>query len=242
MENFRKVEELLAWIVDFFAEKFGSSAILKGGMSLRLMHSPRFTNDVDYIFIPFDSKKDVKSMIEEEFSKVPGLKFESSLNSKALRILVNYGNQKAQVEISAEKECQSIPMSSSLLSVPYGRPAKIVRIMEPAVAFAHKIAAWNERELMRDLFDIYQYETLFGLTPDMGTLQKRLAKARSYANVVAAQNLKSLINKLQAAAGELNEASFEELKPLVPEEELVGLSYRMKPSVMELCEKLKEYL
>jgi hypothetical protein len=31
---------LLAWIIDFFATHFGNSAILKGGMSLRLMQSP----------------------------------------------------------------------------------------------------------------------------------------------------------------------------------------------------------
>ena len=44
MENFKSTEALLSWIVNFFAQKFGNSAILKGGMSLRLMHSPRYTN------------------------------------------------------------------------------------------------------------------------------------------------------------------------------------------------------
>lgn len=57
MDKLNSTEELLSWIVNFFAIHFGNSAILKGGMSLRLMHSPRYTNDVDYIFIPFDSKK-----------------------------------------------------------------------------------------------------------------------------------------------------------------------------------------
>ncbi|PWJ62784.1 MULTISPECIES: nucleotidyl transferase AbiEii/AbiGii toxin family protein [unclassified Fibrobacter] len=238
MENFRNVEELLAWIVDFFAVKFGNSAILKGGMSLRLMHSPRFTNDVDYIFIPFDSKKDVKTIIEDELSKINGLKFESSLNSKALRILISFGNQQAQIEISAEKDCPSIPMSSSLLSTPYGRPARIIRVMEPSIAFAHKIAAWNERGLMRDLYDVYQYDALFGLAPDTDVLQKRLKNARSYANVVAAKNMLSLIEKLQAFAKELKEVSFDELKPLLAEEDLAGLLYRMRPSILSLCEKL----
>ena len=51
MEKFENKEALLAWIVDFFSTSFGNSAILKGGMALRLMHSPRYTNDVDYIFI-----------------------------------------------------------------------------------------------------------------------------------------------------------------------------------------------
>ena len=60
MEKLESTKALLAWIVDFFAVNFGNSAILKGGMSLRLMHSPRYTNDVDYIFVPFGSKKKCK--------------------------------------------------------------------------------------------------------------------------------------------------------------------------------------
>ncbi len=73
MERFESTEALLAWIVDFFADRFGNSAILNGGMSLRLMHSPRYTNDVDYIFVPFDSKKDgrrTKVRIDPEFQGV----------------------------------------------------------------------------------------------------------------------------------------------------------------------------
>ena len=96
MEKFENTEALLAWIVDFFAVNFGNSAILKGGMSLRLMHSPRYTNDVDYIFVPFGSKKNAKSLVEGALSHVEGLRFESTMNSKALRILVEYGGQQAQ--------------------------------------------------------------------------------------------------------------------------------------------------
>jgi predicted nucleotidyltransferase component of viral defense system len=46
-------------------------------------------------------------------------------------------------------------MSSSPIASLYGMPPKIVRIVNLPIAFAHKIAAWNERELLRDLFDIY---------------------------------------------------------------------------------------
>lgn len=239
MENFKNVEALLAWIIDFFSISFGNSAVLKGGMALRLMHSPRYTNDVDYVFIPFDSKKDVKEIIEQALSKVDGLQYESSMNSKALRILVTYGSQRAQIEINVEKECASVPMSSALLSTAHGRPARILRIMEPSVSFSHKIAAWNERELMRDLYDIYQYESLFGILPQMDILNARLKKARSYKNVVAAQNLMDLVNKLMRTTATLNDSSFEDLRPLLSETELAGLSFRIKPAIMALCEKIK---
>jgi predicted nucleotidyltransferase component of viral defense system len=239
MEKFDNTEALLAWIVDFFATTFGNSAILKGGMALRLMHSPRYTNDVDYIFIPFDSKKDVKEIIEQALSKVDALQFESSMNSKALRILVTYGGRSAQIEVNVEKDCPSIPMSSALLSTVHGRPARVLRIMEPRVSFAHKIAAWNERELMRDLYDIYQYESLFRVKPRMDILQMRLEKSRSYKNVVAAQDMAGLIIKLTQWAENLNEVNMAELRPLLSEEEMAGLSFRMRPAILTLCEKLK---
>ena len=238
MENFKSTEALLSWIVDFFAQKFGNSAILKGGMSLRLMHSPRYTNDVDYIFIPFDSKKDAKTLVEEALSLVEGLKYNTTMNSKALRIIVDYAGQQAQIEINVEMECPSIPMSSSLLSTPYGYPARIIRVMEPGVAFAHKIAAWNERELMRDLYDVYQYESLFRTAPNMEILYKRLKSARSYKNVVVAKNIGALVEKMRKCAESLTENSFSELVPLLDAVELAGLSFRMRPSILALCDKM----
>ena len=238
MENFKSTEALLSWIVDFFAQKFGNSAILKGGMSLRLMHSPRYTNDVDYIFLPFDSKKDAKTLVEEALSLVEGLKYNTTMNSKALRIIVDYAGQQAQIEINVEMECPSIPMSSSLLSTPYGYPARIIRVMEPGVAFAHKIAAWNERELMRDLYDVYQYESLFRTAPNMEILYKRLKSARSYKNVVAAKNIGALVEKMRKCAESLTESSFSELVPLLDAVELAGLSFRMRPSILALCDKM----
>jgi len=240
MDKFNSTEELLAWIIDFFATHFGNSAILKGGMSLRLMHSPRYTNDVDYIFIPFDSKKNAKSFIESELKKVPNLEFQTGINSKALRILVNYGGQSAQIEISTEKECDSIPMSSSLLSSPYGRPNRIIRIQEPATAFAHKIAAWNERELLRDLYDIYQYKSAFHLSPKWQILKERLKKARSYKNVKAAKDFNTLIKKLSAAADTISEKTLKELRPLLNPEEMAGLEFRLKAAMLTLCEEMEK--
>ena len=240
MEMFKSTEALLSWIVDFFAQKFGNSAILKGGMSLRLMHSPRYTNDVDYIFVPFDSKKDVKTLVGEALAQVEGLSFNTTMNSKALRIIIDYAGQQAQIEINVEKKCPSIPMSSTLLSTPYGYPARIIRVMEPGAAFAHKIAAWNERELMRDLYDVYQYESLFKAMPRMDVLLVRLKKARSYRNVVAAKNLDGLVDKLRICAENLTEESFGELVPLLEHNELAGLSFRIRPSILALCDKMEK--
>ena len=160
------------------------------------------------------------------------------MNSKALRILLTYGGQSAQIEINVEKGCPSIPMSSALLSASHGRPTRILRIMEPSVSFAHKIAAWTERELMRDLYDMYQYESIFRVKPQMDILKARLAKARSYANVIAARDLNGLIGKMTERANRLDEDSLTELRPILSNDELAGLTFRLRASILALCEKL----
>ena len=44
-----KEQELLARVLDVFAQKFDKQAVLRGGMVLRILGSPRFTNDLDYV-------------------------------------------------------------------------------------------------------------------------------------------------------------------------------------------------
>lgn len=108
------------------------------------------------------------------------------------------------------------------------------------MSFAHKIAAWNERELMRDLYDIYQYESLFRISPRMDILQMRLKKARSYKGVAAARDIDELANKLAKIAEKLNDDIMTELRPLLSEEEFAGLAFRMRPAILDLCKKLQK--
>lgn len=234
MASFRTTEELLAWIVDFFAVEFGAHAILKGGMAMRLLQSPRYTNDVDYVFIPYQSKNDIKSLIDSKLKQVKGLEYKTTLSSKAMSILVSYGEQSAQIEISVQKECPSIVASTTLLSSPYGMTPRVVRIMSLPVSFAHKLAAWNERRLMRDLYDIYQYATAMKIQPDSSTLKSRLVKPRAYRNVQPAKSITSLKHDLNTVANSLTEDSLLELVPLLPESELAGLSLRMQIALRRL--------
>jgi len=234
MKNFRNTEELLAWVINFFADEFGNNAVIRGGMALRLLNSPRYTNDIDYVFVPFKSKNKLKPLIEKKLSGVKGLEFGISLNSKVMVVNINYLSQSCQVEISIENECKSQAMSSSAVASVYGMPAKIVRITELSVAFAHKIAAWNERELLRDLFDIYQYKATLRVEPDMEILQKRLAKPRNYPNINPAKNINELKEKLLATANNLlREESIYELKPLLPKAELAGLHLKIAVALRE---------
>ena len=234
MENFKNTEELLAWVVNFFATEFGNHAIIRGGMALRLLNSPRYTNDIDYVFVPFTSKKEIRPLIEQKLSMVEGLVFNITLNSKVMNVNINYLSQNCQIEINVENECQSLAMSSSPLASLYGMPARIVRILDLSIAFAHKIAAWNERELLRDLFDIYQYKAILRVEPDLKILQKRLAKVRIYPKAKPARNIKALRKKLLLAVNELSEQKMQELKPLLPEAELAGLHLRIAAAVCDV--------
>ena len=131
-------------------------------------------------------------------------------------------------------------MSSALLSASHGRPTRILRIMEPSISFAHKIAAWNERELMRDLYDMYQYESILRAKPQIDILKKRLAKALSYANVVAVRDLDGLIGKMKDRADNLDENRLAELRPILSNDELAGLTFRLKASISAICEMLNQ--
>jgi len=233
MGNFRNTEELLAWVINFFADEFGSNAIIRGGMALRLLNSPRYTNDIDYVFVPFKSKKEIMPLIEKKLASVSGLDFRITLNSKVMAVNINYLAQSCLLEINVEENYESQAMSSSAITLQYGLPAKVVRIAELSTAFAHKIAAWNERELLRDLFDVYQYKTILRAEPNLETLQKRLVKPRGYPNVKPAKSLSELKEKLVEAANKLNEKDIDELKPLLAEPELAGLHLRIAAAVRE---------
>lgn len=238
MAAFRSTEELLAWLVDFASLRLGSHAILKGGMALRLLQSQRYTNDVDLVLVPFRSKRDAEATILGELRKVEGLEVESSMNSKALRLLVRHGGQSAQVEVSARESCPSEPASTTLLSAPYGLPPRFIRIMALPEAFAQKTAAWNERRLMRDIYDMYVFKSILQVAMDFATLDERLEQAKPNRGVRPAKNRRELVEALLACASNLGEGDIAELRPLLPESELVGLAVRLKAALGRIATEL----
>ncbi len=46
-------EGLMVWLMNYLADTFGNSAVLKGRMELPLLDCPRHTNDIDYVFAPY---------------------------------------------------------------------------------------------------------------------------------------------------------------------------------------------
>ena len=76
-----KEQALLVKVLDLFAQRFDKKAVLCGGMVLRILGCERLTNDLDYIFVPYKSKKDIVKNIVSTLQEIDGAKVKYSLNS-----------------------------------------------------------------------------------------------------------------------------------------------------------------
>lgn len=237
-------ESLFLWIMHRFAESFEEHAVLKGGMALRLVDSPRGTTDIDYVFVPFRSKRDVRQDIERVLREIDGADVSVSLHSKMLRADVRIDNAAVQVEVSVATTCDSAAMATGGFATSLGQPSQVVRVMEWSTALAHKLAAWNERRLLRDLYDCYFLSARVGAEPDMEILQERLDNVRSRRPELKARSIMSreeLASALRDAAAAIDEPAIAaELGPLLPETEMAGLKVRLRAAILRLADGLHE--
>jgi predicted nucleotidyltransferase component of viral defense system len=229
-------------IINVLADRFGSNAILKGGMQLRLVDCPRFTNDLDYVFIPFSSKKEIKDRILKTLNEIPELTVSYTINSKCIRYLVAYGEINVQLEVNIALECESEEMSTSTLAKSKNQQGRIIRVMNFNTALAHKLAAWNERDLIRDLYDAYYLFVVLHAKPDLLVLKQRLARVESRKKNIkpTAMSIDAFIAKLEFTANNLTaEMVKNELKDYMQLEELAGLDKKIIGGISKLVEFLK---
>lgn len=245
MPELKTQEDLMVWIMNQLAAKLPNHAILKGGMLFRLLDSPRPTNDLDYVFVPYRSKKNVLPLIEEALSVLDGLRMSATFHSTAVRIIVTYRNLRVQVEANVADECPSEEMSTVALAAKAGLLPQIIRVMRYDVALAHKLAAWNERALIRDLYDAHFLFSHLKILPDHLALERRLrrvqpAKALKTKSVAKSMTLAEFWDKLETKTAALLQADINaELSPILAKEELAGLERRIKASLFQLIEKMR---
>ncbi len=159
---------LFLWVMHRFTEVFEDHAILKGGMALRLVDSPRSTTDIDYVLVPYSSKKDVIDRIKAVLSELEA-EVHIAAHSKMLRADVRVDEAAIQIEISVAATCRATPMATGGFARAQGQPSHVIRVMSWDHALAHKLAAWNERRLLRDLYDCYFLAQRLGESPDLET-------------------------------------------------------------------------
>lgn len=242
MPDISSQEGLMIFLINTFAETFPQSAILKGGMCLRLLDCPRLTNDIDYVFVPYDSKKDIVDVVTSALDEIEGLRYDYNLNSKCFRMRVQYGGFSTQIEMSVARECPAAPLSTASLSRRLGLLGRVVLVTRYDISMANKLAAWNERGLIRDLYDLYFLFAMVQARPDMGLLMKRLRNVGSSPRNrnPKQMTLDQLIQKFRKVLVSL---SFEdisaELSDYLPQNELDGLDIKIRTQLLLLCDYLE---
>jgi predicted nucleotidyltransferase component of viral defense system len=231
----------MIFLINTFAEAFPQSAILKGGMCLRLLDCPRLTNDIDYVFIPFRSKKDILEGVTSVLDGIEGLTYEYSMNSKCLRIRIQYGDLSTQIEANVAEEYAATSVSTASISRQLGTLGRVVQVSSYDVSMANKLAAWNERDLVRDLYDLYFLYTMVKAKPDMVVLEKRLQKVASTPRNrnPRRMTLDQLLAKLRARLATLSDSDISlELSDYLPNDELQGLAVKIRAQLLQFCDSL----
>ena len=170
-----KQQRLLVEVMNLFAAKFNKKVVLRGGMVLRVLGCERLTNDLDYIFMPYKSQNDIIKEILTVLNEIENAKIKYSLNSKCLRIILKVNDISIQIEAKVAIEAPTQILSTKELSAEYGFPPCLIQVLDYPVALANKMAAWNERRLIRDIYDIWFFLKM-DIKPDTTTLQERLKK------------------------------------------------------------------
>ncbi|MFV1980641.1 MAG: nucleotidyl transferase AbiEii/AbiGii toxin family protein [Rhodothermia bacterium] len=230
------------WLIHRFAEEFEDHAILKGGLVLRLLDSPRLTNDIDFVLVPYSKKREIAPKVRAIIEELADADVDINLHSSMLRATIRIDGVGVQVECAVAPECPSIPMTTAAMAEVNGYPPKVIRVMDPAVALAHKLAAWNERRLIRDLYDAYFFVARVGVEPDLATLEDRLRSIRSRRPELKRTRTMTIAvfkDVLSQALTKLTDRDVdEELGGLLPAAARVGLSVQIRVALTGALQSL----
>lgn len=237
-------EKLLLQVIHFLSEKFKETLVLEGGMLLRLLNSPRSTQDVDYYWISEKSKKTLATEIRTAFDRFQaGRVTDIRLNSRGIFLDMESTEQetdKIMIELNVVPSL-NLPsefVSTAPVSNRYALTGRIVATIALPEAFAHKIAASLERDTARDIHDIAVFEALCEF--DKKTLKKRLGAISIKRAKPDKLTFSEAATLLENRARNLTEESLnEELYPLIPKSQRPGLLYTIKAAVMRIVQKLR---
>ncbi|MBN2444413.1 MAG: nucleotidyl transferase AbiEii/AbiGii toxin family protein [Spirochaetales bacterium] len=239
------LNSLFLWFINRLSEELGNHAILKGGMALQLYDCPRSTNDLDYVFVPYKSKKEllpVFQKIVKDISENPEL-CEIVMTSKAIIIKISIAGITCQIEGNVALTCKSEPLSTKVLADRENQMSRIIKVMNPNVALSHKLAAWNERRLLRDVYDLYFLFSRIKALPDMEILHMRLNNIESRLPGLKKKKKMSLQDFIVELENELKHITSkrlqQELGPLLNEMELTGLERKINVAVTGIIEYLE---
>lgn len=236
-------EKLLVTLLNHLAERLKDRLVLKGGMLLRLLDSPRSTQDLDFILLSKESKKilvqEIVSILEEmSFIEIT----RQSVNSRGIFLDVqdreNRTKAKLELSVGPTTHLPPQPVSTAKISSLYSLSGRVVRLMATSEAFSNKIAACLERSVGRDLYDLSLFEPL--TTFDKPTLEDRLSRLeinRTKPRRIAIEDAAVLLRKRLEDFSE--ERLQDEVFPLLPPEYQPGLMMLIRATVARIIQRLR---
>jgi len=232
-------QALLVKVMNLFAEHFDKRAVLRGGMVLRVLGCERLTNDLDYIFMPYSSKKDIVHDIISTLNKIDGANTEYSLNSKCLCVILTVDNVSIQIESKVAILVPTQILSTKELAAEYNLPPRLIQVPAFPDALANKMAAWNERRLIRDIYDIWFYLRM-GVNPNPEILTLRLKKC-SYSKLVKPEDyfngigINEFYDFLLSYVNQLTDKQItDSLENYLNRSDLAGLSMKFRTEIAKL--------
>lgn len=239
----KSTEELLILLLNHLAEKMKDRLILKGGMLLRLLQSPRPTQDLDFVLISKESRKVLVREIISCLDELQAIEVtRQNLNSRG--IFLDVRDRESKIEATLEinvvlsTHLPPEPISTARVSSLYSLAGRVVSAMAPAEAFSNKIAASLERKVIRDIYDLSLFEPMTSF--DQETLKDRLSKLQIHRTKPRTVTLVEAADLLQKRLDELTEEKIKtELYPLLPDEYRGGLLLPIRASVSRIIQKLK---
>ncbi|HMP72049.1 MAG TPA: hypothetical protein PKE55_02190 [Kiritimatiellia bacterium] len=162
-----------------------------------------------------------------------------SFHSKCLRIVLTVDQATVQIEASVAMNAKTALASTRLFSRQFNLPPRMICITDHAVALANKLAAWNERRLIRDLYDAW-YFLQMGVLPDAGTLAARLKKPVYSPRIKVADRFKGdtpaeFYEFVRSHAATLSDqAVLAELADYLPLEDCEGLAMHIRAALVKL--------
>jgi predicted nucleotidyltransferase component of viral defense system len=234
----RDQEKALLEVIHHISAAFGPEAVLKGGMALRMQGIPRSTIDVDFCFQPHKHKRGFMDKVIEEAEILFDHKPAVTADSKKVQILGKRNGVDIIIEVSAHEGFEPETLSTAAMARGLNLPPRIISVMPKPIAFAHKLGAWLDRRLPRDLYDIHVFYTYLKARPNLEILQKRIENP-SYARTVhpkpELKSLESFVEFLKEQADTLDEQILEEdLRGIVDEIELPGIGGQILTTLRRL--------
>lgn len=236
-------EKLLVEILNHLAERLKDRLVLKGGMLLRLLDSPRYTQDLDFVFLSKESRKILVKEITLALEDIPSLQVtRQDLNSRGifLDVLNRESRTRATLEMSVipSLHLPPEPVSTAKISGLYSLSGRVVRVMALPEAFSNKIAACLERAVGRDLYDLSLFEPMTAFDGEtLGDRLSRLEIDRAKPKKVTLTEAAALLQKRLDDFSEKRLGA--EVFPLVPPEHHSGLMLVIRASVSRVIQKMQ---